>query len=373
MFDRWTGFSALADEVGFILAITSALGEVWNDGHYPKRVEGDPDDVRYLLALLDDVCRRLPIDRLQIYVVGMSNGATMAARLVCEHPARIAAFAQVAGTAAEAVACARRPAVPVSILQVHGTRDRYAPYSGGRAHGLRARLVLRHPAGPCVAVDEWARLWVDGNGVHDGPHTETVPPDATIRRWRGPSPASDVVFYRLNGGGHTWPGNRTWVPRSSVGRAAPLTRPGSSGISCRLTRARPEEGLERRGRSQEIAGRSSTGSPHEGRLSPAGHAPKRHSKDGTNPRVTGHARGAIHTSLLRFCGEVEEGSARPTAERACVPAAPDSSRMRSEKPLITDAWLANREARKSRVHQQRCPAACGCSAERLCRAGPLWA
>ena len=264
MFDRWTGFSALADEVGFILAITSALGEVWNDGHYPKRVEGDPDDVRYLLALLDDVCRRLPIDRLQIYVVGMSNGATMAARLVCEHPARIAAFAQVAGTAAEAVACARRPAVPVSILQVHGTRDRYAPYSGGRAHGLRARLVLRHPAGPCVAVDEWARLWVDGNGAYDGPHTEIVPPDATIHRWRGPSPASDVVFYRLNGGGHTWPGNRTWVPRSSVGRAAPLTRPGSSGISCRLTRARPEEGLERRGRSQEIAGRSSTGSPHEG-------------------------------------------------------------------------------------------------------------
>jgi poly(3-hydroxybutyrate) depolymerase len=34
MFDRWTGFSALADEEGFMLAMPSAIGEVWNDGRY---------------------------------------------------------------------------------------------------------------------------------------------------------------------------------------------------------------------------------------------------------------------------------------------------------------------------------------------------
>jgi polyhydroxybutyrate depolymerase len=175
-------------------------------------VRDGPDDVGYLLALIDDARTRVPIDRRRIYLVGMSNSATMAARFICEHPEQVAAFAQVAGTAAEEVGAACRPALPVPILNVHGTRDRFAPYAGGRARGLRARLVLRHPAGPCIGVDEWARHWVDGNGAADGPHTETIPPDATVRRWRGPTRACDVVFYRIGGGGHTWPGNRTWVP-----------------------------------------------------------------------------------------------------------------------------------------------------------------
>ena len=212
MFDRWTGFSTLADEAGVVLALPSAVGETWNDGRFPRLVRDGPDDVGYLLAVIDDACARLPIDRRRIYVVGMSNGATMAARLVCEHPERIAAFAQVAGTAAVDVAAGCRPALPVPVLQVHGTGDRYAPYAGGRAHGLRARLVLRHPAGPCVGVDEWARRWVEVNRAQDVPDIETIPPDTTVRRWRGDSPASDVVFYRVEGGGHTWPGNREWVP-----------------------------------------------------------------------------------------------------------------------------------------------------------------
>jgi polyhydroxybutyrate depolymerase len=107
MFDRWTGIAALADEVGFVLALPSALGDIWNDGRYrgPEwaRIEG-VDDVGYLRTLIDDACARLPIDPRRIYVVGMSNGATMAARFACEHAERIAALAQIAGTAAVQVA-----------------------------------------------------------------------------------------------------------------------------------------------------------------------------------------------------------------------------------------------------------------------------
>jgi polyhydroxybutyrate depolymerase len=33
-----------------------------------------------------------------------------------------------------------------------------------------------------------------------------------VRRWTGPSPASEVVFYRIEEGGHTWPGQRSWSP-----------------------------------------------------------------------------------------------------------------------------------------------------------------
>ena len=219
-FDRWTGFRHLADRAGFVVALPSAVGEIWNDGRYPELVRDGPRDVGYLVALIEDACTRLPIDGGRIYVVGMSNGATMAARLVFEQARRIAAFAQVAGTAAVGVAANSRPACPVPILQVHGTGDDFAPYGGGRRHGLRARLVLRHAAGPSIGVDDWARLWVAANEAHEGPRIETLPPDTTVRRWRGPSPASDVVFYRVDGGGHTWPGNRQPLPRLLFGRTS---------------------------------------------------------------------------------------------------------------------------------------------------------
>jgi polyhydroxybutyrate depolymerase len=219
-FDRWTGFRHLADRAGFVVALPSAVGEIWNDGRYPALARDGPRDVGYLVALIEDACTRLPIDVGRIYVVGMSNGATMAARLASEQARRIAAFAQVAGTAAVGVAANRRPACPVPILQIHGTSDDTAPYGGGRRRGLRARLIIRRVAGPSIGVDDWARFWVEANDAHEGPRIETLPPDTTVRRWRGKSSASDVVFYRVEGGGHTWPGNRQPLPRLLFGRTS---------------------------------------------------------------------------------------------------------------------------------------------------------
>lgn len=213
MFDRWTGYSALADQEGFVLAMPLASGEVWNDGRYSRRWpdRDGVDDVGYLLAVIDDVARRQQVDLTRVYLVGMSNGATMAGRFVWAHPDRVAAIAQVAGTVAAGVVAGRVPARPVPVLEIHGTRDRIAPYGGGRAPTWM-RLFTRRPIDPVLGVDEWARRLVERNAAMDGPQVEALAPDVTVRRWRGPSPASDVVFYRVDGGGHTWPGARTWMP-----------------------------------------------------------------------------------------------------------------------------------------------------------------
>jgi polyhydroxybutyrate depolymerase len=221
-FDGWTGFRSLADEAGFVVALPAAEREIWNDGRGVGPPGAEPDDVAYLLALMDDVATRFPVDRRRVYVVGMSNGATMAGRLACEHPERLAGMAQVAGTAAVSVAATCRPSVPVPVVQIHGTGDMMAPYEGGRRRGLQARILFpgRGAAGPSVGVDEWARHWVEANGAGEGPHVETLPPDTTIRRWRGSSPMADVVFYRVEGGGHTWPGNRLALPGFLFGRTS---------------------------------------------------------------------------------------------------------------------------------------------------------
>ena len=220
-FDRLTDFGSLADEARFALALPNAVGEVWNDGRNPSwEAGGGPDDVGYLAAVLDDVAARLPIDARRIYVVGMSNGATMAGRLACELAERIAAIAQVAGTAGVGIAAGYRPSRPVPILNIHGTADPFAPYEGGVRRSLRGRVLLRRSYAGSVGVDAWAQFWVAANDALDGPVISALPPDTTIRTWHGLSPASDVSFYRVDGGGHTWPGSHLTLPAFLFGRSS---------------------------------------------------------------------------------------------------------------------------------------------------------
>ena len=219
-FDQLTGFGALAGEAGFALAMPQAVGEIWNDGRdaAPERLR--PDDVGYLTAVIDDASARAPIDARRVYVVGMSNGAAMAARLTCERADRIAGLGQVAGTAGVSVAAAWHPARPVPILSIHGSGDNVAPYLGGVRRGLRGRIMIRRAIAASVGLDDWARFWVAANGATDGPSVSNLPPDTTIRSWHGPSPASDVVFYRIESGGHTWPGSHIPLPAFLFGRTS---------------------------------------------------------------------------------------------------------------------------------------------------------
>ena len=219
-FDRMTGFGALAAAEGFVLALPSAVGEIWYDGRDAAPAGRRPDDVGYVAAMIDDAIGRAPIDPRRIYVVGMSNGAHMAGRLACELAERIAAVAQVSGTAGVGIVANCRPACPVPIINIHGSADDVAPYEGGSRHSLRSRVMIRHAIGPSVGVDDWARFWTAANGALDGPALGTLPPDTTIRTWRGPTPSSDVAFYRIEGGGHTWPGSRLSLPALLFGRTS---------------------------------------------------------------------------------------------------------------------------------------------------------
>ncbi len=218
-FNRMAGFVELSERAGFVVAIPEAIGGIWNDGRDPDaRVHGRPDDVAYLRGVIDDVQARLSIDARRIYVVGMSNGATMAGRLACESAGLIAAFGQVAGTAAVGVASTCRPGVPVPLIQIHGSADRYAPYGGGQRQGILATtLLLGRGLGPVAGVDDWARAWVEANHADEHPATTRLEPDVTVRRWRGPQPACDIDFYRIDGGGHTWPGSPQTLPRFLFG------------------------------------------------------------------------------------------------------------------------------------------------------------
>lgn len=208
--DRLTRFHQLADRERLVVVAPNGHNRRWNDG---RHADNEVDDVGFIAALIDCVAGWLPVDRRRVYVAGISNGAMMGARLASQLPDRIAAVAQVAGTVAEDAPAWWHPSRPVPFLQIHGSADPIVDYAGG---AIRSRRADRPDRGRVLGVDDWAALLAAGNGA-TGPDEQAIAPDVSVRRWRGPTPQSDVEFWRVAGGGHTWPGGNQYLPVGIIG------------------------------------------------------------------------------------------------------------------------------------------------------------
>jgi polyhydroxybutyrate depolymerase len=101
----------------------------------------------------------------------------------------------------------------VPFLQIHGTADPILPYGGGP---VRTNRRDGRDRGRVLGVDQWAHVLTAHNGA-GGPAVSRVAPDVTVRTWRGPTPQSDVEFWRVEGGGHTWPGGLQYLPARIIG------------------------------------------------------------------------------------------------------------------------------------------------------------
>jgi polyhydroxybutyrate depolymerase len=203
---RYTNFSQLADQKGFIVAYPDGLDGHWNDGRPRSNPdEPAPDDVAFVSTLIDHLGTLFSIDRKRVFATGISNGAIFVQRLGCELPDKLAAIAPVAGTLAKDQASRGKPSQPVSVLMIHGTADEFVPYGGGEVRGDIHGQVL--------SVKDTIALWRTADGCGKPPSATTLPagsaggPRVQCQTWTGKG-ATAVVLYTIEGGGHTWPGVR---------------------------------------------------------------------------------------------------------------------------------------------------------------------
>jgi polyhydroxybutyrate depolymerase len=126
-----SGFAALAETEGFIVAWPQALGSTksWNAGAFCVSPFDDVGFIRVLVATLRAENR---IDPNQVYVTGLSCGAAMTNRLACEAADVFAAAAPVNGPGA-LVPCTPSRAIP--ILLTHSRVDTWVPYDGPHLWG----------------------------------------------------------------------------------------------------------------------------------------------------------------------------------------------------------------------------------------------
>jgi len=99
----------------------------WNAGCCSGAFDTNVDDVSFIQQLIERTSGDRSIDPDRIYVAGFSAGASLAYRIACERPERIAAIGAVSGGLLTA-GCSFRS--DVSILEIHGTNDRLVPYGG---------------------------------------------------------------------------------------------------------------------------------------------------------------------------------------------------------------------------------------------------
>jgi polyhydroxybutyrate depolymerase len=131
--DSWgdEGLRKAADSNHALIVFADGENRNWS---YPGKMRGVRDDFKYADDVLDDVERRLPIDKGDILASGFSVGASMVWYLACLQASRFRAFAPVAGAFWEPMPTTC-PAGPVSLRHVHGTSDRTVPMAGRELRG----------------------------------------------------------------------------------------------------------------------------------------------------------------------------------------------------------------------------------------------
>lgn len=203
----FSGLNEVADREGWVLVYPNGSGRTpeartWNarpDCGYAGRK--NINDVGFVNQLLNELTNRLAAPRF--FATGMSNGGMMCYRLANELPHRIFGIAPVAGVMPVAPA----PTGPaVSVLHLHGTLDEFVPFKGGRGK----QNQLREPMLSALeSVEAWARRNGCERAIPDRRQLYQVASDGTSvefcdfgvgRR------ATRVQLYKIEGGGHTWPG-----------------------------------------------------------------------------------------------------------------------------------------------------------------------
>lgn len=197
---RTKGFDPLAAEQGVVMAYPDAFGGAWNDGRpgaEPMVPGVTVDDSRFLRLLIEETTARTGADPRRVAVVGLSNGAMMAARVACDLADRVSAVALVVGSSGQGFEDTCRPARPLAVMVVAGSDDASVPYAGGKVADWNGKR-----RGYVAGVDAFFDFWRAQNGCASAQFI----PGAAVSEARGTDCRSGnaVLRYRVEGGGHEW-------------------------------------------------------------------------------------------------------------------------------------------------------------------------
>jgi polyhydroxybutyrate depolymerase len=198
-----TSLPRIAHKNRVILVAPDGSNKTWNT-HYWK--SGGADDIGFLTRLIDEILSYDNGDPERIYVTGMSAGAGMTFALAWTMGDRLAAIGPVANNmGGEDSARPSRLTKPLPVIHIMGTSDPSIPYTGGH--------VFNNPRlWPVLSAEKTVAYWVAHNRCKPEPAVRPLPDKdrqdgsrVVKMSYSEGTDGAEVVHYRIEGGGHTWP------------------------------------------------------------------------------------------------------------------------------------------------------------------------
>jgi polyhydroxybutyrate depolymerase len=222
-----TGWAEKSDEEGFLAVFPEGTRvdpskparfvgnpQTWNDGSNRLTVgavKRHIDDTSFVNGLIDDLIGRFNVDDRRIYATGFSNGASMAFRAGRELSRRLAAIAPVAGNDWSDKATIDRP---IPVLYITGTADPLNPIEGGEIT-IRSGTFGKKPP-----VRELIQKWVKMLDCHLEPRVVYDKDGVNGLAYSPCREGAEVIFYKIEGMGHTWSGGISILPERIVGKTS---------------------------------------------------------------------------------------------------------------------------------------------------------
>ncbi|NUO00380.1 MAG: T9SS type A sorting domain-containing protein [Saprospiraceae bacterium] len=191
----YSQFDPVADAENFIVVYPNALEGSW-------AINGE-SDVNFIIHLIDTLRSRYSLNDC-LFVTGMSMGGFLTYKLACALPQPPTAVAVVSGNMAQPLLNTCFSANGLPVLHFHGTSDPLVDFNG--TFGIP----------PVETTIQW---WVNENNCSDVPMTTLLPnthpeDNCTVEKYEytNGSNGSEVIFYKIINGGHTWPGSLSLSP-----------------------------------------------------------------------------------------------------------------------------------------------------------------
>jgi polyhydroxybutyrate depolymerase len=209
------GFSAFADQKNFIAIYPDSVSGTWDDGR--ATITNRTNDVAFTAALLDAVALEYNLDSKRVFAAGISNGGMMVLRLACDLSSRISAVAVVAANMPNDLQAGCNPTQALPVAMFSGDADPLMPYTGGTIAGVFGGSVMSATA--------TAAFWANKSSAPLStttalPNTDISDGTTTDLFTYANAGGGEVAFYRVNGGGHTWPGGTQYALLALIGKVA---------------------------------------------------------------------------------------------------------------------------------------------------------
>ncbi len=217
-------FNKIADRDGAFVVYPEAVRRHWNEGRdlpisFAHR--NNVNDVGFIRKLITSLVNNYPIDPERVFVTGMSNGGLMAYKLACAMPELITAIAPVTATIPTDILAECSNVEGTGLMIVNGTEDPYMPYHGGTIS------ILGMDRGEVISTGKTVHHWLRQNGCQVHSEKKMMPntvhhdkTTATQYFYSDCTSGVKVALYRVEGGGHTWPGGRQYQRKESVGKTS---------------------------------------------------------------------------------------------------------------------------------------------------------